>query len=73
MMEELKPCPFCGCDMKIYHGTYPNGDEQIELYGFHNFDCPLYTVSWHTYPEDGWTEEKIAERWNRRVSDGSLH
>ena len=68
-MSELKPCPFCGCDVTIRKDKYPNGDDRIEPYGYHNLDCPLYAASWHTYPEDGWTEDKIIDAWNRRVGD----
>lgn len=64
--RELKPCPFCGCTMQIHKGTYPNGSQMIEPFGLHYNTCPLSTVTWSTYPEDGWTEEKLAERWNRR-------
>jgi hypothetical protein len=66
---ELKPCPFCGCSIEIYFGEYPNGDPRIEPRGWHDDDCPLSAVTWHTYPEDGWSEELIAERWNRREND----
>ena len=68
-MNELKPCPFCGCDMRILKDKFPNGDERIEPYGLHDFDCPLFAVTWHTYPEDGWTEDLITERWNSRQND----
>ena len=68
-MEEMKPCPFCGCGISIHKGAYPNGDEQIEPYGFHDSDCPLNEVLWCMYPEEGWTEEKIVERWNRRMQN----
>lgn len=64
---DLKPCPFCGCSMEINTGKYPNGDDRIELYGWHDDFCPLSAVSWVTFPEDGWTSDKIAEAWNRRV------
>lgn len=68
MSVELKPCPFCGCSMKIIKDKYPNGDPMIEPHGWHDEDCPLSTVSWwQTWPEDGWTEERIAESWNRRA------
>lgn len=66
-MDELKYCPFCGCSMQIRIGKYPNGDKLIEPSGWHDEDCPLSAVSWHTYPEDGWTEENLAERWNKRI------
>lgn len=65
----LEHCPFCGCSMEIEVGKYPNGDPLIEPRGWHDEECPLSTVSWHTYPEDGWTEETLAERWNRRAME----
>jgi hypothetical protein len=66
-MNELKYCPFCGCSMRIEVGTYPNGDPMNELRGWHDDECPLSAVSWYTYPEDGWTEETLTERWNKRI------
>ena len=65
-MPELKDCPFCGCEMRIFVGNYPNGDKKIEPQGLHTSDCPLDCVSWHTYPEEGWTEENLANAWNMR-------
>ena len=66
-MSELKPCPFCGCSMKISKGKYPNGDDRIEPYGWHDSECPLNHVLWSYYPEDRDTEESITEAWNRRA------
>lgn len=66
---KLKPCPFCGCSMDIYVGTYPNGDERVEPRGMHDVDCLLESVGWYTYPEDGWTAETIMYAWNRRAND----
>ena len=37
--------------------------------GWHDEDCPLEAVTFHTYPEDGWTVEILTERWNRRADD----
>lgn len=68
-MVRMKPCPFCGCEMKIEKGKYPNGDPKIVPRGFHNLDCILRAASFHTYPEEGWTEEKIAELWNQRSGE----
>ena len=69
MTEGLNSCPFCGCHMMVYQGKYPNGDDRIEPFGFHDTDCPLNSVAWYTYPEDGWTAENLAQRWNRRVTE----
>lgn len=66
-MNELDNCPFCGCSMELKSGKYPNGDPMIEPIGWHDEDCPLSAVSWHTYPEDGWTEENLVKRWNKRI------
>jgi len=66
-MENMKPCPFCGCDMSVEHEAYPNGDEKIVPYGWHREGCILDSATFHTYPEDGWTIEKIVEEWNKRT------
>ena len=66
-MNELDNCPFCGCSMQIIIGEYPDGDKIIEPYGQHNNDCPLRSVIWNMYSEDGWTEENLVERWNKRA------
>ena len=67
-MNELKPCPFCGCNMHIEEGVYPNGEPKLRPFGWHDEDCPLEAVTFHTYPEDGWTIEILTERWNRRAN-----
>lgn len=64
---KLKPCPFCGCSVEIRKDKYPNGDERIEPYGWHDSGCPLDNVLWTFYVEDGCSEDLIAKAWNRRV------
>lgn len=68
-MNDLKPCPFCGCNMKLWRKKYPDGSEGIEPYGFHEYDCVMDGVLWCLWPEDGWTEEKIADAWNNREGE----
>lgn len=64
MTEELKPCPFCGCEVKIVIG----------IYGLH--DVPDYYTIVH--PENGCIMDEFAcyctndkndliEDWNTRV------
>lgn len=69
-MSELMPCPFCGCNMEIRKDKYPDGSERIEPYGYHEENCILDAVLWCTYPEDEWTEDKLAEAWNSRWERG---
>ena len=66
-MDAMKPCPFCGCYMSIEIGRYPNGDVKIVPHGLHDRYCILKAVTFNTYPEDGWTAEKITVLWNRRA------
>ena len=66
-MNELSNCPFCGCSIQISIGEYPDGYKIIEPYGRHNNDCPLSAVIWNMYSGDGWTEENLVERWNKRI------
>ena len=65
-MPELMPCPFCGCSIGIRKFIYPNGDEGLEPWGYHEENCILDAVIWCTHPEDGWTEDRLAEAWNCR-------
>ena len=69
-MAELKPCPFCGCSMEVRSDFYPNGSKRIEPNGWHDPECPLDQVLWcFDVEDDGWTEDTVAESWNRRVGD----
>lgn len=69
-MIDLKPCPFCGASMELSIDAYPNGDKRIEPYGWHDDDCPLNHVLWcFDVEEDGWSEETVAESWNRRITN----
>ena len=68
-MQKLKPCPFCGCNMEIRLEKYPDGSERLEPYGYHEENCVLSACLWCTYPEDGWTAEKIERSWNGLLRD----
>ena len=66
MNRELKPCPFCGGVVKMMHeadGT-PSGVF---------CKCGAYTRFLHITKATGYTfgyiQEKIAEKWNRRVTE----
>lgn len=59
-MDKLKPCPFCGGEVKLsfhpYYGTY-----RVRCYG-----CGCY-VNQHCAIED-----EATEAWNRRTEDEEL-
>ena len=67
-MEELKPCPFCDCEMEIasvgrdwWRIKPVDGHEDACPFGeFHEWDCSQQK------PE--WKEEHIAD-WNKRTDD----
>ena len=66
MTEELKPCPFCGCEVEIVTGIYG-------LYGIPNSykiihpknDCIM--EGFESYFTDN--KEYLIEDWNRRVKE----
>lgn len=58
--EELKPCPFCGGEAKIYDGDTPFND-----IGCGKDDCPCQIASFFEYEKDGAKEEAI-KAWNTR-------
>ena len=53
MIEELKPCPFCGAKPRTF--IEPDGGCHIRCW---------FCGSAHAF---GWTEKKAAEKWNRRA------
>lgn len=63
-MSELKPCPFCGCEMSVEKYKYPNGESEWELFGWHGGRC-LFEVAFHI-PRCG-NKRNLIRAWNRRV------
>lgn len=57
LMSELKPCPFCGREVKIVE--FSDGSGHIECPR-----CPGDGWSWRSF---GNGKEQIINSWNRRV------
>lgn len=65
---KLKPCPFCGGIAEIKHDFYDN--DQHSYVRCRGCRCKISDVQISTeYSSD----EKAAERWNRRVDDAEIH
>lgn len=64
-MTKLKPCPFCGCDMKIETVAI----DYIELVGNprHRDGCMMGAMPSPRSKD----VDKLVEFWNRRVNDGN--
>ncbi len=62
-MSELKPCPFCGCDVEIEKREYYNGDKNWRIRGWHSDGC-IFRVSFHV-PENH-NKRNLMRAWNRR-------
>lgn len=62
-MTELKPCPFCGEDAKVY--KLPSIYRNRSYYGIEcgSNECITLTMS-----ADYRTEQEAIEAWNRRCS-----
>ena len=61
MTEELKPCPFCGCDVNSRPWTYrhdPDGNMQY-------IQCPWCGIRTPSMNN----EYELISVWNRRVED----
>ena len=78
-MLELKPCPFCGCEM-VLKPTLMCDNQTIRseptakasanhggIYGHHKRGCALDYVAFIGYPT---TVKRAREKWNRRVESG---
>ena len=66
-VEKLRPCPFCGHEVRFWYGIGENGEN--ELKGISCWRCHM-VIQW-TNMEMGRTEtfgsyqKRIAEKWNR--------
>lgn len=62
MSTELKPCPFCGCDMEIVN--VGRDWLRVKPIVFHDDECPIddqefdYSLSC--------TKQEVIEIWNKR-------
>ncbi len=61
-MTELKPCPFCGCDVSFYRDK--SGWNKV--LGNHGDICPLQGSNLLTWSEK--EDAPIIEKWNTRTS-----
>lgn len=58
---ELKPCPFCGAEAKIYKQSF--GEYGIGV--VHDMDCILFAARFKDYIG----KEYLIAAWNRRQGD----
>ena len=64
-MDELKRCPFCGCDCEL--ALVGDGNHFVyKVVGFHDEDC---FFTYMHYLELFADEETAIETWNRRYSN----
>ena len=61
MMDELKPCPFCGCSGVVNYDKRGSLEQYIVESG--NSTCPASIMLGWSYR----TEEEAIKAWNRRV------
>lgn len=67
-MFELKPCPFCGCDMNLTAVSMVDGKTvRYNPVGNHKNGCQLKFCAFIGNPT---TEKAAAKKWNRRADDG---
>jgi len=67
-MTEMKPCPFCGCEIecRLMHDTETYGfPMRYFIMGDHEWDCFLEHVPMVPYDD----KEKAISTWNRRVEE----
>lgn len=64
MYKQLKPCPFCGGEARIY--VYDHFDEYQGNLTTYRVECAKCWASVGLYT----TDKKAIEMWNRRVNNG---
>lgn len=60
-MNELKPCPFCGCDAEAV-----DAHEGYKIVGNHDEECIFTMLSYILFYE---SEEDAIDAWNRRMNE----
>ena len=68
-MEDLKPCPFCGCRCYISPCTWQTAmhyehEHGYKVVGAHKEECIFKLLLWDS---DFESREHIADAWNRRA------
>lgn len=66
-MPELKPCPFCGCDVELQSIDYPTDAKDWIICGWHYSGCFLEAM-FPSSPQSMY-KHKLVSAWNRRVNE----
>lgn len=68
-MDKLKPCPFCGGEIKVCRGIEP------EITGILCKECKAM-IRWEIHMKGretfGENQEKWSAKWNRRADNGDI-
>lgn len=67
MSEELKPCPFCGGEAKIYSGPHYDGGHVTYWAVVKCESCEASGMKIDEYEPVSRVEEWASEAWNRRA------
>lgn len=69
-MTDLKPCPFCGCEVEAVDAHYVpwliNTGEYFKIVGNHDEECVFPFLGYDFFFE---SKEAAIEAWNRRADD----
>ncbi len=69
MNEQLKPCPFCGCEMQLQKCMMADGRTiRYEPRGHHKYGCQLRFAT-GCFVGNPTTIDGAIKKWNRRAID----
>lgn len=66
-MTELKPCPFCGCQVVVFTSIYGvhGANDYYAILHPEDTDCILDDVCTSSYED----KEELIQDWNRRAKE----
>ncbi len=69
MQNELKPCPFCGGEVRLVHTNHKTLYYRVFQFSCNQCGTTFFIPQKSNYKSKEDTEIKAIEAWNRRVED----
>ncbi len=70
--EKLKPCPFCGGEIRYMHTNHKNLHNRTHQYNCVKCNAYIFLNAEGRYKTADETKEEAIDTWNRRADNGNV-